>query len=730
MTYQCKICGGSLDVDRATGIAVCEYCGTKQVLPMFSDDSSKRLYESGNNYLQHGEYDKAEAVFNQLLAINPQDAEIYWDLVLCKYGITFVCDPQTGKYIPTCNRTHYESIFNDKNYQNALRYSDREKAAFYKESAGTIDHIQKGILAVSRKEKPFDIFISYKETDAAGNRTKDSVVAQELYEKLTQSGYKVFFSRITLEDKIGSQYEPYIYAALSSSKVMLTVSSSRDNLEAPWVKNEWSRFLTLRQNDASKTLIPLYFGMAKEELPDEFAIFSAQDIGKENFEQELIRGIKKLIPLPIMLKEKRKKQRKALGIVAACFCVVAVVLTAVLMPTYINYSKYSAAMQLFENGEYEQAMVAFQNLGDFKDSQAMVEKCTKQPDYDAAMQLYYDGKYAEATWAFEKLGDYEDSAEMKQTAELSWRQSLATVATENLLSSSSYGSYYISANGTVENFSFDPGSSNENLNINEHGKIVSIADNFKLYALYEDGYVANSAENNGMDSDWTDVVQISPRFNSTNVALKNDGTVVYGNLQLYDDNDTWLEEVGDWNNIVSISYDLERYGYGGLIVAALVGIKSDGTVLSTLYNVKDADNAKSFLNGLREIVKIRVYVDSVKETIYIGALDSSGVLYTYVDGSTEKYSNLHILDFDVTLDYDVDVDVYDMYSDTSSDTVFHVYIVDDARTLSILNDNDTILNDVVYYKEPFAATQSGSIYRYGDDTGVKTQVQDVWLERD
>lgn len=719
MTYQCKICGGSLDVDRATGIAVCEYCGTKQVLPMFSDDSSKRLYESGNNYLQHGEYDKAETVFNQLLAINPQDAEIYWDLVLCKYGITFVCDPQTGKYIPTCNRTHYESIFNDKNYQNALRYSDREKAAFYKESASTIDHIQKGILAVSRKEKPFDIFISYKETDAAGNRTKDSVVAQELYEKLTQSGYKVFFSRITLEDKIGSQYEPYIYAALSSSKVMLTVSSSRDNLEAPWVKNEWSRFLTLRQNDASKTLIPLYFGMAKAELPDEFAIFSAQNIGKENFEQELIRGIKKLIPLPIMLKEKRKKQRKALGIVAACFCVVAVLLTAVLMPTYINYSKYSAAMQLFENGEYEQAMTEFQNLGNFKDSQAMVEKCTKQPDYDAAMQLYYDGKYAEATWAFEKMGDYEDSAEMKQTAELSWRQSLATVATENILGSMSQGAYYVSANGTVENFSFEPGSANENLNINEHGKIVSIADCSPLYALYEDGYVANSAENNGMDSDWTDVVQISPRFNSTNVALKNDGTVVYGNLQLYDDSvdDTWLKEVDEWNNIISLAYGIDRSG-GGLGAALLMGIKTDGTVLSAFYNIHDADKAERFLYNLRDIVRVRAYVDPVH--VYIAALDNSGVLYTYADGSTEKYSNLHILDFDVIL----------MYSDTSSDTVFHVYIVDDARTLSILNDNDTILNDVVYYKDPFAVTQSGSIYRNGEDTGVKTQVQDVWLERD
>ena len=154
------------------------------------------------------------------------------------YGVTFVCDPRTGKYIPTCNRTHYESILKDRNYLNALRYSSGEKNAFYQESAKTIDEIQKGIISISRKEKPFDIFISYKETDVNGNRTKDSVVAQELYEKLVSEGYKVFFSRITLEDKIGSEYEPYIYAALSSSKVMLTVCSSKDNIEAPWVKNE------------------------------------------------------------------------------------------------------------------------------------------------------------------------------------------------------------------------------------------------------------------------------------------------------------------------------------------------------------------------------------------------------------------------------------------------------------------------------------------------------------
>lgn len=169
--FRCKICGGAVIVDRVSGIAVCEYCGTKQVLPRFLDDSSKRLYESGHHYLQNGEYDKAEIVFNKLLAVNPQDAEVYWDLVLCKYGVTFVQDPKTEKYIPTCNRTHYESILNDKNYQSALKYSDAEQRAFYQENAETINNIQKGILSVSKKEKPFDIFISYKETNSEGNPT-------------------------------------------------------------------------------------------------------------------------------------------------------------------------------------------------------------------------------------------------------------------------------------------------------------------------------------------------------------------------------------------------------------------------------------------------------------------------------------------------------------------------------------------------------------------------------
>ena len=158
-----------------------------------------------------------------------------------------------------------------------------------------INEIQKGILAISRNEEPFDVFICYKETDASGRRTQDSVLANDLYHQLTQEGYKVFFSRITLEDKLGTAYEPYIFAALNSAKVMVVIGTKPEYFNAVWVKNEWSRYLSLIKNGARKTLIPAYKDIDPYDLPDEFAHLQAQDMSKLGFMQDLIRGIKKTV---------------------------------------------------------------------------------------------------------------------------------------------------------------------------------------------------------------------------------------------------------------------------------------------------------------------------------------------------------------------------------------------------------------------------------------------------
>ena len=226
----------------------------------------------------------------------PEEAEAYWGLVLCRYGIEYVDDPATGRKVPTCHRSSFDSILEDSDFEQACENADPIARRVYRDEAKTIEDIRKGIVEVSGKEPPYDIFICYKETDEKGERTVDSVIAQDVYDALTEKGYRVFFSRITLEDKLGTEYEPYIFAALNSAKVMLAFGTDYEYFSAVWVKNEWSRYLKLMAHDKTRHLIPCYKGIDAYDMPKEFAHLQAQDMGKVGATQDLLRGIEKLMP--------------------------------------------------------------------------------------------------------------------------------------------------------------------------------------------------------------------------------------------------------------------------------------------------------------------------------------------------------------------------------------------------------------------------------------------------
>ena len=293
--FKCKMCGGTIEFNPGDTVGVCDSCGTKQTLPRLDDDRKANLYDRANHFRRNNDFDKAAGIYEQILNEDNTDAEAYWSLVLCHYGIEYVEDPQSRKRIPTVNRAQFTSIFDDDNYKSALHYADGYQKELYEDEAKAINEIQKGILAISQKEEPFDVFICYKETDENGNRTQDSVIANDIYHQLTQEGFKVFYAAITLEDKVGQEYEPYIFAALNSAKVMLVVGSKPEYFTAVWVKNEWSRFLKLIKTDRSKLLIPCYRNMDAYELPEEFAHLQAQDMSKIGFINDLVRGIRKVV---------------------------------------------------------------------------------------------------------------------------------------------------------------------------------------------------------------------------------------------------------------------------------------------------------------------------------------------------------------------------------------------------------------------------------------------------
>ncbi|MBE6540779.1 MAG: TIR domain-containing protein [Ruminococcaceae bacterium] len=293
--FKCKICGGSLEIDSTQSVATCEYCGTKQTLPKLDNERRANLYDRANHFRRNNDFDKAMGIYENILNEDNTDAEAYWSIVLCRYGIEYVEDPATHKRVPTVNRAQFTSIFDDEDYKSAIANADGYQREIFEAEATAINEIQKGILAISQKEEPFDVFVCYKETDTSGRRTQDSVLATELYHELTREGFKVFFSRITLEDKLGVAYEPYIFAALHSAKVMVILGTRPEHFNAVWVKNEWSRFLALIKNGAKKTLIPAYRDMDPYDLPEEFSHLQAQDMSKLGFMQDLTRGIKKIV---------------------------------------------------------------------------------------------------------------------------------------------------------------------------------------------------------------------------------------------------------------------------------------------------------------------------------------------------------------------------------------------------------------------------------------------------
>ena len=292
----CRCCGARLEFTQGMTVVKCNYCDVRQTIPILDFDEKALLWERAEELRRSGEYDRAMSLYGQIEKLCPDDPEVYWAKVLCRYGIEYVENPVSHKRVPTINRIQYTSVIDDADYRKAVKLAENgDCRRIYILDAQTFDALRGKILSVSLNEPPYDIFICYKENDSSDRRTEDSVIAAELYRTLSAEGWRVFFSRITLENKAGTEYEPYIFAALNSAKIMLVIGTSPENINAVWVKNEWSRYLARMNENGEGILVPMYKGMLKEHLPAEFNHLHAVDMSEPDFESELVRGIRKIL---------------------------------------------------------------------------------------------------------------------------------------------------------------------------------------------------------------------------------------------------------------------------------------------------------------------------------------------------------------------------------------------------------------------------------------------------
>ena len=503
-------------------------------------------------------------MYESIVADFPTEAEAYWGLVLCRYGIEYVDDPATGKKIPTCHRSSFDSVMEDSDFEQALENADAVARRVYRDEAKAIEELRRGIVEVSGKEPPYDIFICYKETAEDGQRTVDSVIAQDVYDALAEKGYRVFFSRISLEDKLGTEYEPYIFAALHSAKIMLAFGTDYEYYNAVWVKNEWSRYLQLMTKDKSKHLIPCYKGIDAYDMPKEFAKLQAQDMGKVGAMQDLLRGVDKIMS----------------G----------------------NSSAAAQPPQAATNATAESLLKRAQMFLEDKDSKLATEYAQKVLDIDPECADAYMVLLL-ATWG---IGTWEEAGsniiKVVQSREYKRARQFASGAlADKLADAERLANEHAERLAQVEKQRIEEANRrreeearrreylSKKLSVYHHchaSSAIAASDEHTVGLKFDGTVVACGKNDDGQCdvSEWTDIVAVATSYEHT-VGLKSDGTVVACGYNHYGQCD-----VSHWTDIVTVATSYEH----------TVGLKSDSTVLACGKN----DDSQCNVSGWTDIVAV------------------------------------------------------------------------------------------------------------------------------
>ena len=95
-----------------------------------------------------------------------------------------------------------------------------------------------------------DVFICYTESDSTGRRTRDSIMAQDIYNRLIQADIATFYQRISAENLVEEQFENAIITALKHSKIILMIGTVVQNFNV--LLNNYLEYFD------DKIIIPVY----------------------------------------------------------------------------------------------------------------------------------------------------------------------------------------------------------------------------------------------------------------------------------------------------------------------------------------------------------------------------------------------------------------------------------------------------------------------------------------
>ena len=166
-----------------------------------------------------------------------------------------------------------------------------------------------------------DVCICYEESDSAGRRTRDSVIAQEVYRKLEESKIATFYERVSADGMAGDELETCKTVAINKAKIVIVLGTSVETFTT--IQEKYTDYL----ND--KTVIPFCVDINPGVIPKTLSKIQAMSYSTIGWDKDLIKGIFNILGREQSVDTSLLYNRRRNKIIIVCISVVVVIAIAV-----------------------------------------------------------------------------------------------------------------------------------------------------------------------------------------------------------------------------------------------------------------------------------------------------------------------------------------------------------------------------------------------------------------
>lgn len=218
-----------------------------------------------------------------------------------------------------------------------------------------------------------EVAICYVESDDFGRRTKDSIIAQEIYSRLEALNINAFYQRTSVENLSYEEIEIACTSAIDSAKILILLAGSKEHFSKLLAQNK--ELLT------KKIIIPIYFDMNAYDMPSEISVYQAMNFDNvgaiEDLAKNILVSLGRNNELDYLERNKQAFSKKkkitlitciTLTIILVCSAIYIVFGTSYVLPS----KKYDKAEQLITEQKYVETIEILDSLNDYKDSQNLL----------------------------------------------------------------------------------------------------------------------------------------------------------------------------------------------------------------------------------------------------------------------------------------------------------------------------------------------------------------------